>query len=93
MKRPTKKAFYEYMSERYDRKFKDNKAYDELLDIIVQASDSNSKMMELAELTLMSRADRLIYRNTKACEGIELTPTQVDEYLSTIEYALEHIDS
>ena len=33
MKRPTKKAFYEHMSEKLNRKYKDNNGYMDLLDI------------------------------------------------------------
>ena len=93
MKRPTKKAFYEYMSERFNRKFtsSDGNLYLDLLDIISEASEDDSRLMELAELTIMSKTDKLIYRNMMACLGVEMTPTQVDEYLATIEYGLEYI--
>ena len=93
MKRPTKKAFYEYMSERFDRKFtnKDENLYLDLLDVIQEASNDDSRMLELAELTIMSAADRLIYRNMMAVAGVELTPLQVSEHLATIEYGLEYI--
>lgn len=91
MKRPTKKAFYEYMSLKYECKFKDVKAYDTLLELIAEASKDDGRMMELAELTLMNKTDRLIYRNKMACLGYEMTPRQVNEYLSTVEYALEYI--
>ena len=93
MKRPTKKAFYEYMSDRFDRKFtsKDGNLYLDLLDVITEASGDDSRLMELAELTLMNKTDRLIYRNMMACGGVELTPQQVDEYLATVEYGLEYI--
>jgi hypothetical protein len=90
MKRPTKKAFYEYMSTKYDMNFKEPSAYDTLLDIIVEAGTDDTKMMALAELTLMNKTDRLIYRNKLACEGIEMTPMQIDEYLAVVEYALEY---
>ena len=39
----------------------------------------------------MNRTDRLIYRNKRACEGTEMTPAQVDEYLATVEFALEFV--
>tara|TARA_B100001778_G_C18404640_1_gene545805 strand:- start:421 stop:705 length:285 start_codon:yes stop_codon:yes gene_type:complete len=93
MKRPTKKAFYEYMSERFDRKFtsKDEDLYLDLLDVIQEASNDDSRMLELAELTIMSAADRLIYRNMMAVAGVEMTPAQVGEHLATIEYGLEYI--
>ena len=91
-KRPTKKSFYEYMSERLNKKnYKNTEMYDTLLDVIQDASSDDSRLMELAELTLMNKTDRLIYRNKKACLGIEMTPLQVDEYLATVEYGLEYI--
>jgi hypothetical protein len=89
-KRPTKKSFYEYMSLRFNRKYRSSDSYDVLLEIIAEAKEE-SNFMDLAELTLMTKTDRLIYRNRLACEGEELTPTQVDEYLATIEYALEFV--
>ena len=89
MKRPTKKAFYAFMSERFKYKFKDSTAYDMLLELIVEARDE-TRFMDLAELTLMNRTDRLIYRNKMACEGFEMTPDQVDEYIAIVEYALEY---
>ena len=92
-KRPTKKAFYEYMSLKFKRKYKDEEGYMTLLDIVSRASKDDGVMMEMAELTLMTRADSMIYRNAMAVGGIELTPTQVDEYLSIIEYGLEYIDT
>ena len=91
-KRPTKKSFYEYMSERLNKKnYKNTEMYDTLLDVIQDASYDDSRLMELDELTLMNKTDRLIYRNKMACLGIEMTPLQVDEYLATVEYGLEYI--
>ena len=91
MKRPTKKSFYEYMSIKYDCKFKSNEAYMTLLDVIQEADKSEKSFMDLAELTLMNKTDRLIYRNKMACEGIEMTPVQVDQHLSIVEYGLEYV--
>ena len=52
-KRPTKKSFYEYMSERFNKKnYKNTEMYDTLLDIIQDASSDDGRLMELAELTL-----------------------------------------
>ena len=90
MKKPTKKAFYEYMSTRFKRKYKDENGYITLLDVI-QTAKNDEKFMDLAELTLMTKTDRLIYRNTMACMGIELTPMQVDEYLAIVEFGLEYV--
>ena len=38
-KRPTKKSFYEYMSERFNRKYRDSEGYDSLLEFIQEAKD------------------------------------------------------
>jgi disulfide oxidoreductase YuzD len=91
MKRPTKKSFYEYMSMRFKTKYKDSQGYDTLLDVIQDADKSEERFMDLAELTLMNKTDRLIYRNVMACNGAELTPLQVDEYLAIVEYGLEYV--
>jgi len=90
MKRPTKKSFYEYMSLRFKTKYRDPDGYLTLIDVIQEAQDE-SKFMDLAELTLMTKADRLIYRHTMANMLIELTPAQVDEYLAIVEFGLEYI--
>ena len=91
MKRPTKKAFYEYMSIRLNRTYKDKEGYLDLLDVIAEADKSEASYMDLAELTLMNKTDRLIYRNLMACQGKEMTPVQVDEYLLIVEYGLEYV--
>ncbi len=91
MKRPTKKAFYQYMSERFNTKWKKNEGYNTLLDVIQTAVGSDESFMDLAELTLMSKSDKLIYRNAMACGGTEMTPMQVDEYLAIVEYGLEYV--
>ena len=90
MKKPTKKSFYEYMSLRFKTKYRDPDGYLTLIDVIQEAQDE-SKFMDLAELTLMTKADRLIYRHTMANMLIELTPAQVDEYLAIVEFGLEYI--
>ena len=91
MKRPTKKAFYEYMSLRFKTKYKDQEGYLTLLDVIQEADKSDEAFMDLAELTLMNKTDRLIYRNAMAVTGIEMTPHQVDQYLAIVEYGLEYV--
>ena len=91
MKRPTKKAFYEYMSLRFKTKYKDQEGYLTLLDVIQEADKSDEAFMDLAELTLMSKTDRLIYRNALAVTGVEMTPYQVDLYLAIVEYGLEYV--
>ena len=91
VKRPTKKAFYEFMSKRFKEKYKDNQGYLTLLDVIQEADKSDESFMDLVELTMMNHTDRLIFRNKQACLGIEMTPAQVNEYISIVEYALEYV--
>ena len=91
MKKPTKKAFYEYMSLKMDTKYKEQEGYEILLDVILTAESSESSFMDLVELTLMNKTDRLIYRNQQACAGTEMTTKQVDEYLSIVEFGLEYV--
>ena len=90
MKRPTKKAFYEYMSKKCKRKVKETELYERLMDLIDVAQDEEM-FMNMAEMTLWNKTDRLIYRNNMACSGVELTPTQVDEHLFVVEFALEYV--
>jgi len=91
MKRPTKKSFYEYMSKRFKIKYKCTDGYNALLDVILAADKSQESFMDLAELTLMTKSDRLIYRNAMAEGGTEMTPKQVDQYLAIVEYGLEYV--
>jgi hypothetical protein len=91
MKKPTKKDFYAHMSKRLNTKYKNDEGYSTLLEIIEVASGNDIIFTDLAELTLMNKTDRLIYRNALACEGKELTPLQVNEYLAIVEYGLEYI--
>lgn len=91
MKNPTKKSFYEYMSKRFNTKYRDANGYDVLLDVIKEANKSQEKFMDLAELTLMNKTDRLIYRHSLAVLGREMTPFQVDQYLAIVEYGLEYV--
>lgn len=91
MDKPTKKSFYEYMSNKHKIKFRDKETYELLLETISQASSSDDVLYGLIELLGMSKVDRLIYRNSLAEAGRELTPSQVDMYLSMVEYALDHV--
>jgi len=44
---------------------------------------------QMAQLTEMNTKERLYWRTCLAEEGIELTPSQVDDYLMIVELALE----
>lgn len=95
MKRPTKTAFYNHMKEKYGEDFKGhqlkNDLYMKLIDSMRDAEASDKNLMALAALTIMNKTDRAIFRNEMAERGKEMTPIQVCMYLSTIEYALEHV--
>tara|TARA_R110000868_G_scaffold554_6_gene4119 strand:- start:3120 stop:3410 length:291 start_codon:yes stop_codon:yes gene_type:complete len=95
MKRPTKTAFYEHMKEKYGEDFKGhqlkNDLYFRLLEAMTDAEASDNNLMALANLTIMNKVDRAIFRNEMAEKGKEMTPLQVVMYLATIEYALEHV--
>lgn len=83
----TKREFFAHMSEKLEESYKDEETYI-LFKTILKTKDKG-KLNELHDLTLMSKKDRLIYRYALACEGKELTPTQVDHYLLAIQFALE----
>ena len=91
MSKVTKKEFFDHMSELYHEKYNDQNAYRVLLNIIERANDK-SFLEELYDIIMMTKSQRLIYRNQLACNGKEFTPRQVDQYISLIEYALEHLD-
>lgn len=91
MSRITKKDFFDYMTSIYGEKYNDAKAYKILLDII-ERSDDDKFLAELYDITKMNKKQRLIYRNELACMGKEYTPTHIDQYITLIEYALEHLE-
>lgn len=85
----TKKEFTDYMTDVYGEEdysdlYKSFKTFAKLTD--------NEQISELRNLVKMDKRKRLIYRHAMASHGKELTPTQLDQYLSTIEYALLQID-
>jgi len=91
MAKLTKKDFFGHMSKVYQEKFKDDDAYKTLLEIVEAAGSDNHIFDELLSLTKMDKADRLLYRYQLAVNGKEMTPRQVDQYITIISYALEHI--
>jgi|688.fasta_scaffold337158_1 hypothetical protein len=91
MSKVTKKEFFDHMSSIYGEKYNDVKAYKVLLEII-DRSDDDKFLAEIYEITTMNEKQRLIYRNELACLGKEYTPTQIDQYITLIEYALERLE-
>lgn len=85
----TKKEFSDYMIEMYGDEdysdlYKSFKTFAKIKD--------RGQIKELRDLTQMNKRQRLIYRHAMAANGKEFTPKQLDQYLSTIEYAILKID-
>ena len=73
-----------YGEEDYSDLYKSFKSFAKMKD--------RSQIKDLQQLVKMNKTQRLVYRHALAANGKELTPNQLDQYLSTIEYALLHID-
>ena len=84
----TKREFFDYMSEIYDERYKNEEAY-RLFKSIATMKDKN-QLNEFHNITLMTKQQRLQYRYALALGGKELTPHQVDQYITTIDYALRN---
>lgn len=84
-----KREFFEYMSTLYDEDYKDDDTY-KTMKSILKIKDK-SYINELKDLTTMTKRERLAYRHALAANGKELTPRQVDQYISMVDYALTHM--
>lgn len=85
----TKKEFLTHMEELYGNEcceelYKSFKSFIKIKD--------KGQIRELREMTKMTPRQRLAYRHALASNGKEYTPSQIDQYISMIEFALEHID-
>lgn len=85
----TKKEFSDYMADIYGEE-----DYSDLYRSFKSfaKTKNESQIEELRDLVRMDNRKRLIYRHAMAAHGKELTPKQLDQYLSTIEYAILQID-
>ena len=63
-------------------------AYDTYLDIIKQMSENDDATDHIDQMISMNPYERLRWRMCLAEEGIEMTPSQVDEYIVILELAL-----
>ena len=91
MNQPSKKQFFEYMSDTFGYEFSCERAYELLKDVIREANNNQGTLKEFEELKNLNKQDSKIYRNYLAEKGIEKTPSEVREYFATIEYGLEFI--
>ena len=63
-------------------------AYDVYLDLIKQMKDNDDATEHMGQMISMNPSERLRWRMCLAEEGIEMTPSQVDEYIVILELAL-----
>lgn len=83
----SKKEFFLKMSIKYEEKYEDEEAY-KVFKQIVKMTDED-QILEMKEITMFTKRQRVAYRNSLAANGKELTPRQLDQYISTIHLALE----
>jgi hypothetical protein len=86
----TKKEFFTHMSELYDEDYNNQELY-KTFKSIVKVKDKD-QIRELQELIGMDTKRRLLYRHALATNGKELTPRQVDQYISAIEFAISNME-
>ena len=68
-------------------------AYDTYKDLVEQIADgSDFVITQMFRMSEMNTRERLKWRMCLAEEGIEMTPTQVDEYIILLELALSQSD-
>ena len=68
-------------------------AYDTYKDLVEQiAEGSDFVITQMFRISEMNTQERLKWRMCLAEEGIEMTPTQVDEYIILLELALSQSD-
>lgn len=82
----TKQEFFLRMSELFEEEYSDTEGYRTFKEI--SNLKNKSQIKEMRDLIQMDKATRLMYRHALAANGKELTPKQLDQYLSIIEYAL-----
>ena len=84
---PTKNQFYKYMSSLHNEDVDDPYLYKSFKAILNNTTEA--QISELHVITQYDAKTRLIYRNTLAENGRELTPHQLDLYISAIDHALD----
>lgn len=91
-RKPSKIKFFKHMSKEYQEKYDDIQGYNFLVDIINGQTDEEF-LSELQGLVDMDKDLRRIHRNVLAENGFELTPLQLQQRISIVEYALKYIYS
>ncbi len=75
------------MSIKYEERYEDEDAY-RVFKQIAKMTDED-QILEMKEITMFNKRERVAYRNSLAANGKELTPRQLEQYISTIQLALE----
>jgi hypothetical protein len=83
----TKQEFFLHMTELFEEDYTDTEGYRTFKEI--SNLKNKTQIKEMRELTEMDRKTRLAYRHALAANGKELTPKQLDQYLTIIQYALD----
>ena len=63
-------------------------AYETYLDLVNQVEQTDTAEKHMNQMISMDKNERLRWRMCLAEEGIEMTPSQVDEYIVILELAL-----
>ena len=87
----SRSSFNEVMRELWQMKYEDLseawQTYQEAVDTINRGDKMQMEVMEA--LPLLDKRRRLRWRENMAIQGIEMTPIQVDQYISILELAME----
>ena len=87
----SRSSFNEVMRELWQMKSEDLseawQTYQEAVDTINRGDKMQMEVMEA--LPLLDKRRRLRWRENMAIQGIEMTPTLVDQYISILELAME----
>jgi len=63
-------------------------AYDTYMDLIKQLNENDDSLGYMERMVSMDSKERLRWRMCLSEEGIEMTPSQVDEYVVILELAI-----
>ena len=65
-----------------------NDAYDTILDLTKQIKETDDACEYMERMSEMDQQERLRWRMCLADEGIEMTPSQVDEYIILLDLVI-----
>ena len=84
-----KEMFLDTMRDLWGDEIDLQEAWETYSDIMITREMGNNTDIRIMEsLTIKTEQERLYWREKMAEQGIEMTPTQVDQYISIIEYAM-----